>query len=150
MAFPVQRDTLVDKRPTADDTASVLLRDAPPGEWTAQTKVTVSFGDSLPYGWPQAGPIAYAGDDDWTAQGYGTRDRPRYAFFGKELRYDGDQLHGHAALGPTADTMWLRLRHTVDPTTPNTSTAPPPAWTGCTGCATGYVPCRPGRSPGWV
>ncbi|NIK58484.1 hypothetical protein BJY22_004201 [Kribbella shirazensis] len=111
----MQTQTLTDQRPKPDDDASVLLRDPPPGAWTAETKVTVPFGDSLPYGWPMAGLIAYAGDDDWVLLGSATRVDPRYATFGKELTYDSVATYGHAAVGPSADTLWLRLQHRVDP-----------------------------------
>ncbi len=115
LTMPVQTGTLVDGRPKPDDDASVLLRDAPPGEWTAETKVRLPFGDTLPYGWPMAGLIAYAGDDDWAVLAPSTRVDPRYVTFGTEATYDGRALYGYAALGPAADTMWLRLQHRVDP-----------------------------------
>jgi len=115
LTLPVQTQTLIDQRPKADDDASVLLRDPPPGEWTAETKLTVAFGDTLPYGWPMAGLIAYTGDDDWVLLGTATRVDPRYVTFGTELTYGGTAMYGHAAIGPPADSMWLRLQHRVDP-----------------------------------
>ncbi|TDD19006.1 glycoside hydrolase family 43 [Kribbella turkmenica] len=115
LTLPLQTETLIDQRPKADDDASLLLRDPPPGEWTAETKVTVPFGDTLPYGWPMAGLIAYTGDDDWVLLGSATRVDPRYVTFGTELTYDGTAKYGHAAIGPQADSMWLRLQHRVDP-----------------------------------
>lgn len=111
----MQTQTLIDQRPKANDDASVLLRDPPPGEWTAETKLTVPFGETLPYGWPMAGLIAYTGDDDWALLGTATRVDPRYVTFGTELTYGGTAMYGHAAIGPPADTMWLRLQHRVDP-----------------------------------
>lgn len=115
LTLPVQTQTLVDARPKADDDASVLLRDAPPGTWTAEAKVTVPFGGSLPYGWPMAGLIAYAGDDEWAMLGSATRVDPRYASFGTEVTFNGAVAYGYAAIGPAADTLWLRLQHRVDP-----------------------------------
>ncbi|WP_433161442.1 family 43 glycosylhydrolase [Kribbella sp. CA-247076] len=115
LTFPVQTRTLVDARPKSDDDASVLLRDPPPGTWTAEAKVTVPFGGSLPYGWPMAGLIAYADDDQWVVLGSATRVDPRYASFGTEQLFDGAVSYGYAAIGPVADTLWLRLRHQVDP-----------------------------------
>jgi hypothetical protein len=111
--FDVQRSTLINQRPQADTLPSLLLRDMPEGTWTAETRVTIPFGDSIPYGWPQAGLIAYAGDDEWVELAYTTRESRRFTAFAKETSSAGDVRYGHAALGPSRDTMWLRLRHTV-------------------------------------
>ncbi len=114
----VQQETLIDQRSKPDDAASVLLREPPPGEWTAETKITVPFGETLPYGWPMAGLIAYAGDDDWIIAGSSALARPRYVTFGTEsTAYDGAARYAFGAVGPSADTMWLRLRHVQDPNT---------------------------------
>ncbi|TDE90757.1 glycoside hydrolase family 43 [Occultella glacieicola] len=111
--FDVQRSTLIDRRPQADTLPSLLLRDLPEGTWTAETRVTIPFGNSIPYGWPQAGLIAYAGDDEWVELAYTTRESRRFVAFATETSRGGPVAYGHAALGPSRDTMWLRLRHTV-------------------------------------
>ncbi|MEU9835694.1 family 43 glycosylhydrolase [Streptosporangium sp. NPDC048047] len=46
-----------------DNTASVLLRDVPEGDWTAETKLTIDLGTDTVRNYQQAGLIAYAGDD---------------------------------------------------------------------------------------
>ncbi|MDQ0643509.1 family 43 glycosylhydrolase [Microbacterium murale] len=111
--FEIQRSTLINQRPQADILPSLLLRDMPPGTWTAETKVTIPFGDSIPYGWPQAGLIAYTDDDEWVELAYTTRESRRFTAFAKETASAGTVAYGHAALGPSRDTMWLRLQHTV-------------------------------------
>ncbi|HEX7352718.1 family 43 glycosylhydrolase [Brachybacterium sp.] len=116
LRFDIPASTLITRRPPPDDDVpSVLLRDLPEGEWTIETTVTIPFGDSIPYGWPQAGLIAYVDDVDWAALAYTTRESRRFTAFARQTRTpDGTGVaYGHAALGPSRDTMHLRLRHTV-------------------------------------
>ncbi|GAB3433891.1 family 43 glycosylhydrolase [Flindersiella endophytica] len=114
LRFPVQRTDLVDRRPNPDDSASLLLADAPSGDWTLETKVTVPFGDTVPSGWPQAGVVVYGNDDEFVGLTYGARNRTRMVDFGTEVPWPTGVTYGSAQVGPTSDTMWLRLRHTVD------------------------------------
>jgi hypothetical protein len=114
LRFPVQRADLVDRRPNPDDSASLLLAGAPSGDWTLETKVTVPFGDTVPFGWPQAGVVVYGDDDDFVDLTYGARNRTRMVNFGTEVPWPTGVTYGSAQVGPTSDTMWLRLRHTVD------------------------------------
>lgn len=116
LSFEVPSSTLINRRPPADhDVPSLLLRDMPEGEWTAETTVTIPFADSIPYGWPQAGLIAHVDDDEWAALAYTTRESRRFTAFARETpNPDGVGVaYGHAALGPSRDTMHLRLHHTV-------------------------------------
>ena len=116
LTIPVQQAELIDRRPGADDTAALLLRDTPAGDWTAETRVTVPFGDTYPRSWPQAGLLAYASDDEFVSLNYASARRTRHVTFGKEMPWENDVLYGDARLGPTAsDTVWLRLQHHVDP-----------------------------------
>ena len=115
LRFPVQRADLVDRRPNPDDSASLLLADAPAGDWALETKVRVPFGDTVPSGWPQAGVVMYGGDDTFVDLTYGARDRTRMVSFGTEVPWQGAVVYGNAQVGPTSDTMWLRVLHTVDP-----------------------------------
>ena len=103
------------RRGAGDPVPSLLLREMPEGEWTAETTVTIPFGDSIPYGWPQAGLIAHLSDEDWTALAYTTRESRRFTAFARQVPPPDDReaVYGHAALGPSRDTMHLRLRHTV-------------------------------------
>lgn len=114
LRFAVQRADLVDRRPNADDSASVLLTDAPAGDWALETKVTVPFGDSVPLGWPQAGIVMYDNDDHFVDLTYNAHNHSRLVDFGTELPWGTGVVYGSAQVGPTADTMWLRLTHTID------------------------------------
>lgn len=97
----------------SDTPAGVLLRDAPEGTYTVETKVHLPMGDGA-HDYPRAGLIAWSSPEDSlhlapTSTGYvrqaflwpGTTTGPR----------DGDPEA--IQMGPSADTMWLRLRHTV-------------------------------------
>ncbi|WP_165368045.1 family 43 glycosylhydrolase [Phytoactinopolyspora endophytica] len=115
LTLPVQQAELIDQRPVADDTASLLLRDAPQGDWTAETRVTVPFGDTYPLAWPQAGLVAHANDDEFVTLSYAAARRTRHVTFGKEMPWDERVVYGDARLGPTtSDTVWLRLKHNLD------------------------------------
>ncbi|MFC7624347.1 family 43 glycosylhydrolase [Microlunatus sp. GCM10028923] len=119
LTLPVQEATeLIDQRPVADDGAALLLRQPPAGDWTVETRVTVPYGEGYPGAWPQAGLIARTDDDHFVNLTYAAARRTRHVTFGKELPWDGRVVYGDARLGPTTgDTVWLRLRHEVDPAT---------------------------------
>jgi regulation of enolase protein 1 (concanavalin A-like superfamily) len=113
LVFPVQQADLVD-RAGEPNTASLLLREPPDGTWTVETKVTVPFGDSYPLGWPQVGLLAYVDDNHFVNLSDAALNRTRHVSFGKEMPWADNVVYADARLGPTADTMWLRLRHHVD------------------------------------
>lgn len=119
LTLPVQEAVeLIDQRPVPADGAALLLRRPPEGDWTVETKVTVPYGEGYPAAWPQAGLVAYADDDHFVNLSYAAARRTRHVTFGKELPWDGRVVYGDARLGPTTgDTVWLRLRHDVDPAT---------------------------------
>lgn len=119
LTLPVQEATeLIDQRPAADDGAALLLRQPPDGHWTVETKVTVPYGEGYPASWPQAGLVVHAGDDHFVNLSYAAARRTRHVAFGTELPWDGRVVYGDARLGPTTgDTVWLRLRHELDPAT---------------------------------
>lgn len=115
LSLPVQQDELIDRRGEGDSPAALLLRDTPEGEWTVETRVHIPFGETYPRGWPQAGLLAYADDDEFVTLTYGSARRTRHVAFGKEMPWENDVLYGDARLGPTtSDTVWLRLQHTRD------------------------------------
>ncbi|HIZ36758.1 MAG TPA: family 43 glycosylhydrolase [Candidatus Ruania gallistercoris] len=115
LTLPVDQRELINRRGGQDDPTALLLRDTPEGSWTVETRVTVPFADTFPRSWPQAGLIAYADDDEFVTLTYGAARRTRHVAFGKEMPWQDDVLYGDARLGPTtSDTVWLRLRHTVD------------------------------------
>jgi hypothetical protein len=94
--------------------ASVLLRRPPPGDWTAETKVTIDLGTDTVRNFQQAGLVAYAGDDHFTRLSHVAIWNTRQTEFGKEMPYAGRLAYGGTIVGPPADTTWLRITHTVD------------------------------------
>jgi arabinan endo-1,5-alpha-L-arabinosidase len=105
-----------------DNRASVLLRDAPAGDYTVETKIR--FAPNQPA--QQAGVVLYENDDRWFKMVHsvlplqnGNGAVVQASEFGKE----GEQptttpptAVANAPMfgGPTADTMWLRLSYHAD------------------------------------
>ncbi|HEY3557197.1 MAG TPA: family 43 glycosylhydrolase [Kribbella sp.] len=89
--------------------ASVLLRDAPAGDFTVETKVSLPFEGTT--GNARAGLIA------WTSRTQSLQLAPtrtgavRQTFLWPGA--DPSPWPEAIQLGPSADTMWLRLRHTT-------------------------------------
>jgi arabinan endo-1,5-alpha-L-arabinosidase len=99
------------------NTASVLLRDPPAGDWTAETKLTLDLGTGDVRNYQQAGLIAYAGDDDFARLDVVSIWNTRQIEYGRELPYAGALAYGGITVGTPATTTWLRLVHRVDPVT---------------------------------
>ncbi|WP_248963666.1 family 43 glycosylhydrolase [Sphaerisporangium perillae] len=97
-----------------NNTASVLLREPPEGDWTAETKLRADLGTDTVRNYQQAGLIAYAGDDLYTKLVHVAIWNTRQTEFGKEMPYAGRIAYGGTIVGPPADTTWLRLIHRVD------------------------------------
>ncbi|MGI8912161.1 MAG: family 43 glycosylhydrolase [Rubrobacteraceae bacterium] len=98
-----------------DDSASVLVRDAPEGEYTVEVKL--GFDGTVPYS--QAGLLAYEDDDRYiklvsNVTGAG----PDYDGFMYQTEFAKEILpnpYGLMFVGSPAETTWLRLTHRVDP-----------------------------------
>ncbi|RIQ20455.1 beta-xylosidase family glycoside hydrolase, partial [Jiangella rhizosphaerae] len=99
----------------ASNSASVLLRDVPDDEWMAETAVTADFG--RPDGYPQAGLIAYAGDDHYLRLAVRGHGEPVLTTFQKEMPYGTRTVANSATFGAGEPTTWLRLHHRRDPDT---------------------------------
>jgi arabinan endo-1,5-alpha-L-arabinosidase len=99
----------------ATNTASVLLRDPPAGDWTAETKLTLDLGTGDVRNYQQAGLIAYAGDDDFARLDVVSIWNTRQIEYGRELPYAGALAYGGITVGTPATTTWLRLVHRIDP-----------------------------------
>jgi arabinan endo-1,5-alpha-L-arabinosidase len=99
------------------NTASVLLRDPPAGNWTAETRLTLDLGADTVRNYQQAGMIAYAGDDDFARLDVVAIWNTRQIEYGRELPYAGSLAYGGITVGTPATTTWLRLVHRVDPAT---------------------------------
>jgi arabinan endo-1,5-alpha-L-arabinosidase len=97
------------------NTASVLLRDAPAGNWTAETRVTLDLGVDDVRNYQQAGLIAYAGDDDFARLDVVSIWNTRQIEFGRELPYAGSLAYGGITVGTPGVTTWLRLVHRLGP-----------------------------------
>jgi arabinan endo-1,5-alpha-L-arabinosidase len=96
-------------------TGPVLVRPAPVGAYTLETKLTFD-GDGAPF--QQAGLVLYAGDDEYlklvqVATRGGETARTEFAAEGSGP--DGERGYGSNFVGPPARTMWLRLVHRLNP-----------------------------------
>ncbi|KAB8191532.1 family 43 glycosylhydrolase [Nonomuraea phyllanthi] len=111
LRWPLQNADLVG---TAN-TASVLLRDAPEGDYVVETKVTLDLGDDTVRNYQQAGLVAYASDDDFARLCQVAIWNTRQVEYGRELPFAGRLSYGGNIVGPPARTTWLRLAHHVDP-----------------------------------
>jgi beta-xylosidase len=96
--------------------ASVLLRDAPAGNYVVETKLTMDLGVDVNLNYRQAGLIAYASDDLWARFTHVAIWETRQLEFGKEQPFaPGLSFGGITAFPAPQDTTWLRLAHRVDP-----------------------------------
>lgn len=105
-----------------DNTASVLLRDAPQGDYTVETKLRFAPDRDA----QQAGLVLYENDDRWFKLVHsvlpltnGNGALLQVSEFGKEGERPTTTpptavAGGPMFAGPTADTMWLRLTHHLD------------------------------------
>lgn len=97
------------------NTGALLMRDAPAGTWIAETKLHLDLGTDTIRNYQQAGLIVRVDDDNFLRLGDVSIWGTRQVEFGKELQ-TGSRLDWGAHLGgPTAETMWLRIFHRVDP-----------------------------------
>ncbi len=99
------------------NTAGVLLRTPPPGDWTAETKLTLDLGENDIRNYQQAGLVAYNGDDDFARLDSVAIWNTRQIEFGRELPYAGQLDYGGITIGTPAATTWLRLVQRTDPVT---------------------------------
>jgi arabinan endo-1,5-alpha-L-arabinosidase len=109
LRWPTQAADLVGP----DNTAAVLVRDAPRGDYVVETKVTIDLGVDTVRNYQQAGLVVYAGDDDFARLSHVAIWNTRQLEFGRELPYAGRLSYGGMVEGPPADTTWLRVAHTV-------------------------------------
>lgn len=98
-----------------DNSASVLLRDAPAGNYTVETKLTIDLGVYSDKSFQQAGLIAYENDDLFVRLDHIAVFNTRQTEFLKEKPYAGDFSDGAMAVGTPARVTWLRIAHKRDP-----------------------------------
>lgn len=96
------------------NTAGVLLRDAPDGDWVAETQVTVDLGTDTIRNYQQAGIVAYVDDDRFARLSHVAIWNTRQTEFGYEIPYAGRLQYGGTIVGPPSDTTWLRLTKAED------------------------------------
>lgn len=110
LVWPVEATDLVG----AGNTAGILLRDAPDGDWTAETKLTIDLGTDTVRNFQQGGIVAYASDDDFARLSHVAIWNTRQTEFGREIPYAGRTQFGGTIVGTPSDTTWLRLVHRTD------------------------------------
>jgi hypothetical protein len=99
----------------ASNNAGVLLRDAPAGNWIAETKLTLPLGEDTVRNFQQAGLIAYLDDDHFARLSAVAIWNTRQVEFGYEIPYAGATSYGGTIAGtPGERTTWLRLAHRTD------------------------------------
>jgi arabinan endo-1,5-alpha-L-arabinosidase len=113
LQWPVEGTDLVG----TGNTAGLLLRNAPKGNWTVQTKLTLNLGADEVRNFQQAGLIAYVNDDLFTRLSKVAIWNTRQVEFGKEMPYAGSLSYGGTIIGPPALTTWLRIVHRTNPRT---------------------------------
>ncbi|MEV5408467.1 family 43 glycosylhydrolase [Thermopolyspora sp. NPDC052614] len=113
LRWPVQGAELVGDA----NRASVLLRDAPSGDYLVETKVTLALGEDEVRNYQQAGLVAYVDDDDFARLSQVAIWNTRQVEYGRELRFADRLSYGGTIVGTPAATTWLRLAHRVDPAT---------------------------------
>ncbi|MFG2100223.1 family 43 glycosylhydrolase [Micromonospora echinaurantiaca] len=113
LRWPTQAADLVG----TGNTASVLLRDAPAGDYLVETKVTLDLGEETVRNHQQAGLVAYVDDDRFARLAQVAIWNTRQVEYGYELPFAGQPVYGGNIVGTPATTTWLRLAHRVDPVT---------------------------------
>jgi arabinan endo-1,5-alpha-L-arabinosidase len=95
--------------------ASVLLRDAPAGAYTVETRLAIDLGTDEVRNFQQAGLIAYVSDDHFLRLSHVAIWNTRQTEFGKEQPFADATAYGGMAIGTPAPVTWLRLSHRIDP-----------------------------------
>lgn len=96
---------------------ALLLRDAPSGDWIAETKFTLDLGSGTNNrNFQQAGLVVWRNDDDFARLGSVSIWGTRTVEYGRELAAasDGRLIYGGAIIGANASTMWMRIAHHRD------------------------------------
>lgn len=110
LRWPVQAADLTG----TGNTAGVLLREAPRGDYVAETKVTLELGEETVRNYQQAGLVAYVDDDRFARLTQVAIWNTRQVEYGYELPFAGQPVYGGSIVGTPATTTWLRLAHHVD------------------------------------
>ena len=95
--------------------AALLLRDAPAGAYTVETKLAMDLGTDEIRNYQQAGLTAYVNDDHFLRFSHVAIWNTRQTEFGKEQPFADGTSYGGMAVGTPAPVTWLRLNHRIDP-----------------------------------
>ena len=99
------------------DTASVLVRDAPRGDYVVETKVRLAGlpDEGCCFNYAQAGLVVYADDDNFVKLTSASIWETRQTEFAKELNPapEGWSRYGNTVVGPPGDD-WTHLRIVVE------------------------------------
>jgi arabinan endo-1,5-alpha-L-arabinosidase len=114
--WTVENTDLVGPSEPGGETAGVLLRRPPAGNWTVETKLTLDLGTDEIRNYQGAGLVAYVNDDLFTRLSKVAIWNTRQTEFGKEMPYAGRLSYGGTIVGPPALTTWLRIVHRINPT----------------------------------
>jgi hypothetical protein len=96
-------------------TASVLLRDAPTGNYVAETTCTIDLGTDVIRNFQQCGIVAHVNDDLFVRLSHVSIWNTRQTEFGKEQPFADRLSFGGMLVGTPAETTTLRLAHRIDP-----------------------------------
>jgi arabinan endo-1,5-alpha-L-arabinosidase len=95
--------------------AGLLLRDAPDGDWTVETKVSLDLGLDVIRNFQQGGLVAYVDDDLFLRLSHVAIWNTRQTEFGKEMPFADRLSYGGTIIGPPGETTtYLRLVHRTD------------------------------------
>ncbi|MBA3349834.1 MAG: hypothetical protein H0T12_04695 [Actinobacteria bacterium] len=97
-----------------DNSASVLLREAPPGNYTLETELALDLGVNTDRAFQQAGLIVYGNDNRYVRLMHVAIFNTRQSEFLKEMPFAGGIADGGMIVGPPDDHMWLRIVHRRD------------------------------------
>ena len=111
LRWPTQPGDLVG----AGNDASLLLRDAPTGAYTVETRLAIDLGTDDVRNFQQAGLTAYVDDDHFLRFTHVAIWNTRQTEFGKEQPFADSTSYGGMAVGTPAPVTWLRLSHRIDP-----------------------------------
>jgi arabinan endo-1,5-alpha-L-arabinosidase len=110
--WPVQQADIVGEGEA--NNASILLRDAPVGDYTVETKLAIDLGENAIHNYQQGGLIAYVNDDLWARLSHVAIWNTRQTEFGKEMPFADATSFGGMLVGSPETTTWLRLSHRID------------------------------------
>lgn len=95
----------------------LLLRTPPRGDYTVETKLSIDLSVDTNRNYQQAGLLVYLDDRHFLRLDHVAVGSTRFVEFGKRMTWGDLVPWGAAIIGPPAETTWLRIVKTMDPTT---------------------------------